>query len=542
MTRRPSSVDGPPAESGCVSGSANPATRRLNDGELRVEGRRASAIVDAMAFSRDTGLPKLFLSTLTSHDEPRRRRERFPPIVLVALALCLLACGPKERTWKDEKGPGPAAGSSAAHDSGNLPATPSSIRSTVLVIEPDAPPGTDLDTVGREAPAGGAPRSSRLQEVIERADGPLTIELPAGYYVLSPSRYEDPSCGNCEDPKTPAHATRGLRVHGHGIHIRSSEPEGAVIVTRAGYGILFDGCEDCSLEGVTVTGGARDGDGKATDAAVVVLESTVRVAGCRIADNIGDPETVRRTVVGIIGITGREGSDIHIEGCTIERNSWDGIALYRGARASIQDNVVDGIDSAAGATVGGGRGVGIGLTWDARATITGNLVRHYWKGIGVFVDARADVRENVVEDILTWGISLWDAGKGKPAAEFRRNVIYRTGACGAMIARSEGGDPTSGVLMENILVMTGQNPKYDSGEPYCRQQALADEAVPAGFLVSGNVFSENREPGSKPGSRDVDHATFVEKARGLLPRPPNRALSRSRFAADFPELFSAAGP
>jgi parallel beta-helix repeat protein len=249
---------------------------------------------------------------------------------------------------------------------------------------------------------------------------------------------------------------------------------------------------------------------------------------------------VKKTIVGIIGIAGREGSDIRIEGCTIERNSWDGIALYRGARASIQDNVVDGIDSAAGATVGGGRGVGIGLTWDARATIVGNLVRHYWKGIGVFVDARADVRGNVIEDVLTWGLSLWDAGKGKPAAEFRRNVVYRTGACGAMIARGETGDPPPGALAENILVMTGQNPKYDSGEPYCRQQALADEAVPAGFLVSGNVFSENREPGGKPGGRDVDRRTFVEKARGLLPRSPGWALSRSRFFTDFPELLDTA--
>ena len=32
-----------------------------------------------------------------------------------------------------------------------------------------------------------------------------------------------------------------------------------------------------------------------------------------------------------IGIAGREGADIHVERCVIRRNSWDGIALYRGA-------------------------------------------------------------------------------------------------------------------------------------------------------------------------------------------------------------------
>ena len=57
--------------------------------------------------------------------------------------------------------------------------------------------------------------------------------------------------------------------------------------------------------------------------------------------------------------------------------------------------------------------MGIGLTWDARAEVRRNRVSRYWKGIGIFVDARADVSHNVVEDILTWGIAYWDAGKGK---------------------------------------------------------------------------------------------------------------------------------
>ena len=55
---------------------------------------------------------------------------------------------------------------------------------------------------------------------------------------------------------------------------------------------------------------------------------------------------------------------------------------------------------ACGKALGGGRGVGIGVTWNAKAGIRGNLVRRYWKGIGLFVDAEGTVVENIIEDIL----------------------------------------------------------------------------------------------------------------------------------------------
>ena len=72
----------------------------------------------------------------------------------------------------------------------------------------------------------------------------------------------------------------------------------------------------------------------------------------------------------------------------------------------------------------------VGATWNAQARVENNLVRHYWKGIGVFVDARAEVRGNVLEDLLTWGIAVWDAGKGAPEALVEGNVIRDVGACG----------------------------------------------------------------------------------------------------------------
>ena len=39
------------------------------------------------------------------------------------------------------------------------------------------------------------------------------------------------------------------------------------------------------------------------------------------------------------------------------------------ASARIEDNVIDGVDKAGGRVAGGGRGVGIGLTWNATASI-----------------------------------------------------------------------------------------------------------------------------------------------------------------------------
>ena len=102
----------------------------------------------------------------------------------------------------------------------------------------------------------------------------------------------------------------------------------------------------------------------------------------------------------------------------------------------IEDTIVDGVDAAGGTRWE--RGVGIGMTWNARASVRRNLVRNYWKGIGVFVDASAEISGNVVEDVLTWGIALWDAGKGRPSARIEKNVVYRTGACGAMIAAGSG--------------------------------------------------------------------------------------------------------
>jgi parallel beta helix pectate lyase-like protein len=378
-----------------------------------------------------------------------------------------------------------------------------------------------------------------LSSAVAAARNGAVIELDPGVYDLTPEAYVEEICGNCEAESTQVHATVGLRVSGKNIRIVgprdsvvTNDPghHGAVIRTHAGYGILFENCQDCELWGVTVTEGRRDTSQNATDAAIVVKESTVAIEQCTLENNIGDSTVVAHTKVGIMGIAGREGSHIRASANRIRRNSWDGIALYRRASATIEGNVIDGVDLARGTRVGGGRGVGIGVTWNATADIRGNLVKRYWKGIGAFMDAQVTVEDNVVEQVATWGLTLWDAGRGHPCGTFTRNVVYRSGACGASVIRAKNEPPAPGRFVENVLVQTGQDPRYDSGEPYCFQEPIARHAVPDSFIIAENVQFGNRVPGNHPAPGDLDDKEFrskLETIRVAHARWP--ALMQSEF-------------
>jgi len=362
----------------------------------------------------------------------------------------------------------------------------------------------------------------------------VILELQPGDYHLSATPYVDAACGNCENPDQPVPASLGLRIRGREMVIRGVDRERVRIHTHAGYGLLFEDCLDCRLENVTVTGGIRDTSARATDAAIVVRRSTVSITGCRLADNLGDSAVVAQTVVGIMGVCGREGSDITIRDCEISRNSWDGIALYRDAHATITGCTVDGVDAGRGGPASGGRGVGIGLTWNARADVEANWIRRYWKGVGVFVDAEARVRRNVVEEMRTWGITLWDAGRGTPFAEIVDNAVHRTGACGISVTRGRPGGRTGSRITGNALVRTGGDPRYDADDAYCYQRALAVHERTDGMVIDGNLRFANREAGGKPGRTDLAHAEFRASARGLIERLADEPATR---ASDFYREF-----
>ena len=386
-----------------------------------------------------------------------------------------------------------------------------------------------------------------LRQVTDAVDEGAQIRLLPGRYVLTPVPFVDTTCGNCEDASEDVPATYGLRISGERVRLIGDHADSVVIETHAGYGILFEDCRGCELVGVTVTAGVRDPDGRATDAAVVVRNSDVVLRDCVLRDNLGDSAIVQSNTVGIAGIAGRENSHIDVERCRIERNSWDGIALYRGASARIHDNVIDGVDKARGRQSGGGRGVGIGLTWDAQADIVGNRVTRYWKGIGVFVDASATIRENVVEDVLTWGIAFWSAARGAPVARISGNAVYRTGACGVMIsaeappedstARAPLGQPVSragGNLIGNAIARTAQDERYDDGATYCTQAPLALDGVPPAFVIRENLFFDNRQPGA---ASPVPQLARRDFERGIAPILDRLRAWESTRESDFVEEF-----
>jgi hypothetical protein len=161
-----------------------------------------------------------------------------------------------------------------------------------------------------------------------------------------------------------------------------------------------------------VTGGVRDSSGDATDASVVVRRSRIYIDNCALADNDHRLDSV---VVGIGGVFGREGAEIFISNSNILNNGWDGVALYRGASAVINDCVIRK-----------GRGAGIGVTWDAWCVAERNQVSEFWKGIGAFGTSQVIVHNNLVYDNLGWGI----IATGESFLDATNNVVFHNGNCG----------------------------------------------------------------------------------------------------------------
>ncbi|MHC4845790.1 MAG: right-handed parallel beta-helix repeat-containing protein [Planctomycetota bacterium] len=363
------------------------------------------------------------------------------------------------------------------------------------------------------------------------ADGSVLMLAP-GRYRLEPVPYEEFTAGASEDDPYLVRTTYGLRIRGKDIHIRGSGADSTFLHTNAGYGVLFEDAQECSLSALTVTGGKRtEGGGRIPEAAVVVKgDSLVFIQDCEIADNLGDEEIVEETVSGIMGINVRDGGSAVIRDNRIVRNSWDGIACYWDSHAIIENNVIDG-GEANGRGHGGGRGVGIGITLNPYAEVRGNYVARYWKGIGVFVSPTAIVEENVVEDMLTWGLTVWNADHGAPQAVMERNIVHHTGACGASITLQDRN--SSGSFRDNLIVRSGRDARYDGAETYCLQLPVAVQGTVEGFVIEGNIGHDNRTPDDRPGPDDVDEETYRARLAELaLLRAKWPALGSARVFGD----------
>jgi hypothetical protein len=272
-----------------------------------------------------------------------------------------------------------------------------------------------------------------LQVAIDVAEDGATIQIGPGFFRAEPHAGEDPTCGNCDDSTflQPVPITIGYSIRGKSLHLRGDGRERTTLYTGAGYGLYFDEAGISSIEDLKITGGVRDADGKATDAGIVVRYTHLTVRNVDIIGNddlyTGEPDPV----VGIMGITGREGSRLSIEGCKILDNSWDGITLYRSdlrdpdsqPQATIINNEIGCTSNCVNPR---GRGVGVGVTWDAEATVINNHVHHYWKGIGAFGTTQVTVANNIVEHQVGWGI----IATGESTMNVLNNIIAHNGTTG----------------------------------------------------------------------------------------------------------------
>jgi poly-gamma-glutamate synthesis protein (capsule biosynthesis protein) len=340
---------------------------------------------------------------------------------------------------------------------------------SLLVLAPPVQAATlYVDDMGDERIGTGTqPDPFRdLQTAIDSAGELDRILILPGTYQAHRDSYSEELCGNCEQHRTHVEATRGFLIKDKAIEIIGSGVDSTILVTKAGYGVLFENSRGSVISNLTITGGVRDPDGMATDAGVVAKYSRVTVKNCRIGDNTHQLQDV---VVGIGGIFGRENSELFILNNVIENNGWDGVALYRGATAYIADN-----------SICEGRGAGIGITWDATAAVYRNRISGYWKGIGTFGDSRAIVRNNAVYDNLGWGI----IATGNSFMEASNNVVTRNGNCGF----APWSETARGTFINNIVTENGWREEW-----VCPCVGIWMNGKPENFVISHNIVWGNQE-------------------------------------------------
>ena len=303
-----------------------------------------------------------------------------------------------------------------------------------------------------------------LQSAIDSAPDGGRITLEDYNFRAIPQDFVEHLCGNCQEPVTDVNASYGFHIKGKSLTIQGQGMYKTTLITGAGYGILIEDCPSVKILDLAITGGERDQDGSATCAAIVVRNSNVEVANCRIFNNQGDYE---KPVAGIGGVFGREGAILNIHHNIIHDNSWDGVALYRGAVAQIYDNEIYN-----------GRGAAIGVTWDARAQVIHNNIYGYWKGIGSFGESRVGVFNNFVHDLRGWGI----VATGTSDMICRNNTVVRCGNVGiagwSEEARME--------IVNNIIANNGMVEKW-----VAPRVGIWMNCVEGNYRIAHNIFWEN---------------------------------------------------
>lgn len=373
-----------------------------------------------------------------------------------------------------------------------------------LTLFVDAQDGSDTGTGTEDDPIAS------LQQAIDTAEDGSTIHILEGRYEAEATEAIDPTCGNCDDDtfRDELSITIGFHVRGKAIHLLGASRSESILDTGAGYGVLFEEAGQSSITNLTITGGRRDAEGRATDAAIVARYTDLVVRDVDIVENndLYEPGPGEEDpVVGIMGITGREGAKLTVVGCRIEDNSWDGIALYR-SDPDVPDSqpTAEIIGNIIGCTTDcvqpNGRGVGVGVTWDAEAEIINNDIHHYWKGIGTFGTSQVLATNNVVRDQVGWGV----IASGESRLEAINNVIIDNGTTG-LAAWNVG---ASGAFINNIVTGNG----WSADEWVGKRTGVWMNAPDAFDFAYNNVWNNNDFDvcsGGTPGSTACTALEFV---------------------------------
>ncbi|MBP9706180.1 MAG: right-handed parallel beta-helix repeat-containing protein [Oligoflexales bacterium] len=312
-----------------------------------------------------------------------------------------------------------------------------------------------------------------LKTLLRNALSPSIITLSPGTYDIEATEIVDSHCGNCQEHATSNKSTVGLIIKNKKLILRGHPtPNKVTIKTNAGFGIYIQGSE-VTLENITISGGVRSEDENASDGAIVVRNSKVTLQNLQITNNNTRVENITQGVAGIIG---REGADMLIQNNSIINNSWDGITLYRGAKATIKNNLIRQ-----------GRGVGVATTWDSEAIVDGNKVSNYWKGIGAFGNSKMNMKRNEIKQMSAWGIASWGAGIRISAID---NVISNSGRCGALLHSAKELN-----FQGNQFVKNGRNEETHcpkAGVVWYRNLNRKNHNYwPENWAFEKNIFSDN---------------------------------------------------
>lgn len=346
-------------------------------------------------------------------------RLAFPALTALTLSGCTSDSGSDPTTTE----PGPAAPTAC---DATMDWTPFEFSGPVVHVGPVVDGGD-----------GSVDRPfSKLEDAILAAPDGATIRIADGVYEAPAAPYTDPSCANCsKEEDHPVEATLGYALRGKSLAIVAEHPGEARLLTRAGYGLLIEDACEVRLEGIVLTEGARDENGDAADAALVVRRS--RVTAHRVTIEENRAKRAGGEYPGIIGIAVRDGSDVLVTESTLQGNSWDGIAVYGDGKLRVY-----------GSTIKNGNGVGVGVTWDGKADIVGNTISGYWKGIGAFVRADVEARNNLIHRQRGWGL----ATNGSGTLRALNNTLAYNDQLGVLA------NPGSHILLvNNVIAYNGLN-------------------------------------------------------------------------------------